>query len=149
MTAPFRNTFEAAIAAQIALAYHGKKGFIDGLALYYERYVLTYGMGKTYCPDFVLPNGILVEAKGAFMPETRNKHRAIRKEYPALDIRFVFQNAAAKLGKATGKRLKGNCVSWCRKYGFQYAEGDIPKAWILEPVTETRAKGLECLRKRS
>ena len=129
MNVTFRNEFERHIAAQIARAF-GR--------YCYECHTIRYGLGKTYHPDFVLPNGIIIEAKGAFLPAARRKHLALKKEHPDLDIRFVFQDAKGKLGTAANKRLKGTNASWCRKYGFQYAEGKIPKAWLREPSTPTR-----------
>ena len=45
---------------------------------------------RTYTPDFVLHNGIIIETKGMFTAADRRKHLAIKKQHPALDIRFVF-----------------------------------------------------------
>ena len=48
---------------------------------------------KTYTPDFVLDNGIIIETKGRFISPDRAKHLAVRSQYPELDIRFVFTNS--------------------------------------------------------
>ena len=45
---------------------------------------------RTYTPDFVLFNGIIIETKGMFTAADRRKHLAIKKQHPKLDIRFVF-----------------------------------------------------------
>ena len=57
---------------------------------------LTY---RTYTPDFILPNGIIIETKGMFTTDDRRKHLAIKRQHPKLDIRFVFENGRRKLRK--------------------------------------------------
>jgi hypothetical protein len=83
---------------------------------------------RTYTPDFLLPNGILVETKGRFTPEDRMKHLAIKKQHPELDIRFVFTNSRAKLRKGA----KSSYGDWCTKNGFLYADKDVPQEWLDE-----------------
>jgi len=83
---------------------------------------------RTYTPDFLLPNGIIIETKGRFTPEDRRKHLLIKKQHPKLDIRFVFSNANSRLRKGA----KTTYASWCEKHGFQYASKDIPESWIKE-----------------
>lgn len=83
---------------------------------------------RTYTPDFLLPNGILIETKGRFTPEDRMKHLAIKKQHPELDIRFVFTNSRAKLRKGA----KSSYADWCNKNGFTYADKDVPQSWLDE-----------------
>lgn len=83
---------------------------------------------KTYTPDFVLPNGIIIETKGRFTLEDRNKHIFIKAQHPELDIRFVFTNPRSKLRKGA----KSSYADWCEKHGFLYAAKLIPKEWIEE-----------------
>jgi hypothetical protein len=83
---------------------------------------------RTYTPDFVLSNGIIIETKGRFVANDRRKHKEIAKQFPDLDIRFVFQNSRAKLYKGA----KSSYADWCKKYGFQYAEKTIPDDWLKE-----------------
>jgi len=83
---------------------------------------------RTYTPDFLLPNGIIIETKGRFLPEDRSKHIAIKKQHPDLDIRFVFSNSNAKLRKGA----KTTYASWCDKHGFLYADKDVPQEWLDE-----------------
>ena len=80
---------------------------------------------RTYTPDFVLDNGIIIETKGIFDSEDRRKHLAVREQHPELDIRFVFSNANQRV---QGSKL--TCAKWCEKYNFKYAELDIPKEWM-------------------
>ena len=84
----------------------------------------------TYTPDFILPNGIIIEGKGRFLTADRQKHLLVRDQQPDLDIRFVFSRSAAKISKAS----KTTYANWCEKNGFQYADRSIPKAWIEEAL---------------
>jgi len=83
---------------------------------------------RSYTPDFLLPNGIIIETKGRFTTEDRMKHLAIQKQHPNLDIRFVFTNSKAKLRKGS----KTSYADWCDKNGFLYADKDVPQEWIEE-----------------
>ena len=83
---------------------------------------------RTYTPDFVLPNGIIIETKGQFTAADRRKHRAIQKQHPKLDIRFVFENSRRKLRKGA----KSTYGEWCIKYGFRYYDRIIPEDWLKE-----------------
>lgn len=56
---------------------------------------------KHYVPDLVLANGIIVEIKGRFTSPDRQKHKAIKANYPDLDIRFVFQKQDQKINKGS------------------------------------------------
>ena len=82
---------------------------------------------KKYLPDFVLHNGIIVEAKGRFTGTDRSKHLLIKKQHPDLDIRLVFM-----IDQPIVKGSKTLYSAWCDKHGFQYAIGDIPQEWIDE-----------------
>jgi len=86
---------------------------------------LTY---RTYTPDFLLPNGIVIETKGRFTPDDRRKHLAIKEQHPHLDIRFVFTSSRSKLRKGA----KTTYADWCVKHGFLYADKDVPQEWIDE-----------------
>jgi hypothetical protein len=84
---------------------------------------------RTYTPDFVLPNGIIIETKGRFIASDRSKHLTIRKQYgDTYDIRFIFSNSKARLYKGS----KTTYGMWCEKHGFLYANKEIPKEWLKE-----------------
>jgi len=83
---------------------------------------------RTYTPDFVLENGIIVETKGWFETKDRHKHIQVKKQYPDLDIRFVFSNSKNKINKGS----KTTYGMWCDKEGFLYADELIPEEWINE-----------------
>jgi hypothetical protein len=81
VTAKLRSGLEDKVQAQLQEA---------GITFDYEKSRYNYQTEHKYIPDFQLPNGIIVECKGRFMPEDRTKHLAVKKFNPDLDIRFVF-----------------------------------------------------------
>jgi len=91
-------------------------------------------MYRTYTPDFLLPNGIIIETKGRFVASDRRKHLAIQKQHNNLDIRFVFESSKRKLSKGS----KGTYASWCEKYNFLYYDRIIPQEWLKENNKKTK-----------
>ena len=83
---------------------------------------------RTYTPDFILNNGIIIETKGRFLAIDRRKHLAIKKQHPKLDIRFVFTNSNSRLYKGS----KSTYAMWCNRYGFRYYDRIIPEDWLKE-----------------
>jgi hypothetical protein len=92
-----------------------------------ESRVIWTPKAKTYTPDFVLPNGIVVECKGRLTVHDRTKHVLIAEQYPDLDIRFVFQ-----YNNPITKGSKTRYTDWAEKNGFQWAMTTIPKEWYKE-----------------
>jgi len=116
----FRSGLEDKIAKQLTEA---------GVAYEYEttkiQYVVPESVHK-YTPDFVLPNGVIVETKGRFTLSDRKKHLLIQKQRPDLDIRFVFSNSKTKISKGS----KTSYADWCNKNDFIYADKEIPEEWL-------------------
>jgi hypothetical protein len=107
----------------------------------YEQYDLTYEKPATthrYTPDFILPNGIIVETKGRFLTADRQKHILIKQQYPQLDLRFVFSNPNTRISKTS----KTTYAIWCQSHGFQYAAKVIPQEWTDEPSLPERLAAL-------
>ena len=108
----------------------------------YEPFRIPYYIPKsdhTYTPDFVLPNGIVIESKGRFTIEDRKKHMLCKDQYPDLDLRFVFSNSKSKIRKGS----KTTLAMWCEKYGFLYADKLIPNAWLQERHNRKSLKVIE------
>lgn len=127
----YRSGLEDKVAEQLRSA---------GVDAKYEEHSIHYTMPSTphiYTPDFVLPNGIIVETKGVFDIEDRKKHLLIQNQYPNLDIRFVFSSSKAPIYKGS----KTTYAAWCNKYGFKFADKWIPDKWLRERKKNT--KGLE------
>ena len=119
--AGYRSGFEDATAKDL------KK---KGIKFTYEKEKIKWVDLKirTYTPDFVLENGIIIETKGRFISVDRRKHKEIKKQFPDLDIRFVFSNSRSRLYKGA----KSSYGDWCKKHGFKYADKTIPKEWLKE-----------------
>ncbi len=98
---------------------------------------------RTYTPDFVLDNGIIIETKGIFDSEDRRKHVEIQRQHPTLDIRFVFSNANAKLYKGAKSRY----CDWCEQKGFKWAHRVIPEGWLLEKGNRSKEQRLKVKRR--
>lgn len=102
-----------------------------GVDAEYECFRIPYTVPASphyYTPDFLLPNGIVIETKGRFTVEDRKKHLLIQAQYPDIDIRFVFSNSNNKLRKGS----KTTYADWCEKNNFKYADKLIPKNWLYE-----------------
>lgn len=127
----FRSGLETQIAAELKSA---------GVEAKYESVVILYvqpAKERKYTPDFVLPNGVIIETKGRFVTADRMKHRMIKASNPDLDIRFIFSNPNARIGK----KSRTTYAMWCEKYGFMYAKAatkaqlragksSIPEYWL-------------------
>lgn len=78
-----------------------------------------------YTPDFVLPNDVVIEAKGYFTASDRTKLQAVREAHDTIDLRLVFM-ADNKINRNSEMRY----TMWAEKHGFQCAVGNIPKEWL-------------------
>jgi hypothetical protein len=123
----FRSGFEERIASQLRR---------NGIKYSYESLVIEYERLSTYTPDFILPNGIIIETKGRWVSEDRTKHLLVKQQHPDLDIRLLFQNAYNKIRKGS----KTTYAMWCEKKGILYAHKQVPKSWLsLERISSVQS----------
>ena len=126
-------------ARQIARKNGYRSGLEDTVANYLKEHKVKFLYEKvkiewedlayrTYTPDFVLNNGIIIETKGIFTVADRRKHVCIKKQHPSLDIRFVFTNSNVKIYKGS----KTSYAMWCIRHGFRYYDRIIPEDWLKE-----------------
>lgn len=127
VTSKFRSKFEGRIAAALTK---------QGVDFKYEVLTLPYTLELEYKPDFILPNGVIVETKGAFPTEDRRKMVAVKRQYPELDIRICFMRASEKLSKAPRSLTYWQ---WAEKAGFLWCEGAIPPSWYADAVQVRQA----------
>lgn len=89
---------------------------------------------RSYTPDFILNKKsgekMYIETKGRWVLDDRQKHELIHKQYPLLDIRFVFSNPNAKINK----KSKTTYADICNKFGWKYAKKTIPPEWLEECI---------------
>lgn len=120
LKAGFRSGLEQDVAAHLKA---------NGVSFEYEKQRISFiPKSRTYTPDFVLENGIIIEAKGRFVSSDRAKHLLIKEQHPHLDVRFVFSNANNRLSKGS----KTTYADWCKRHGFLWAEGLVPISWMKE-----------------
>tara|TARA_R110002012_G_scaffold321162_1_gene547856 strand:+ start:3224 stop:3706 length:483 start_codon:yes stop_codon:yes gene_type:complete len=128
----YRSGFEAAVCGKLDE---------DKVKYEYESLVIPYTqpeLKRTYTPDIILTNGLIIELKGQLTKEDRQKHLLIKKQRPDLDIRFVLQNHKVKLYKSS-KTTYGN---WLTKNNFKWAGRFIPVEWIDERAKEINTTDL-------
>jgi len=142
-------------ARQIARKNGYRSGLEDKVAEYLAEHSINFLYEKvkiewedlayrTYTPDFVLDNGIIIETKGMFTTADRRKHLCVKKQHPKLDIRFVFENSNRKLYK----NAKSTYAQWCIKYGFRYNTRIIPEDWLKEKGINKYPKFIKFLGKK-
>jgi hypothetical protein len=110
-----RSGFERTLAAQMRA---------ENVSFEYETLKIPYTLEGVYNPDFILENGIIIEAKGLLDRDSKRKMIAVKKQHPELDIRIVFMAADRKIpgGKQTH-------AQWADKAGYIWADGKIPEEW--------------------
>lgn len=136
LRAAYRSGLEKVIAAAIAAA---------GLPVSFEEHTIPFlqpEKSRRYTPDFVLPNGIVIESKGLFTQEDRAKMVWVKAQHPDLDIRMVFSNANARLRKGSPTTY----AKWAEKEGFPWAHKAIPEAWYKEPTRMAQLRAIEAYR---
>ena len=116
-TSKYRSGLEVQIASQLEKA---------GVQFGYETIRLKYQRICHYIPDFILPNGVLIEGKGWFTPQDRSKLLLIKKQDPNLDIRLVFSKSTARLNK----KSRTTYGEWSTTNGFLWSEKVIPQEWL-------------------
>ena len=98
-----------------------------GLEYEYESKKIQYVLTCNYTPDFILKNGVMLEAKGHLSPDDRRKMIAVKKQHPELDIRFVFQAPYNKIYKGS----RTTYAKWAEKHGFPWTHfKSIPLEWL-------------------
>lgn len=118
-----RNAFERRIDDQLKRLGAGAK---------YEALKIPYNIDYIYNPDWVLPNGIILEGKGRIDPETKRKMVAVKRCNPDLDIRFVLYDAYRKISGT-----KQTTSEWCERNGFLWSHELVPEEWIKEKKKKT------------
>lgn len=121
-TTGFRSGFEKKVAACL------KKNKVE---YEYETVKLKYTVPEkvhTYTPDFILPNGIHLEAKGKFDADARAKMALVIEQHPDKDIRLLFMR-----DNTISKSSKTKYSTWCTKRNVKFhvsVTGEVPKEWL-------------------
>jgi hypothetical protein len=132
----WRSGLEEAIARQLEEA--GVKAQYESLRIPFSQPAKP----RHYTPDYVLPNGIVIESKGRFVTADRQKHLLVQAQHPDIDIRFVFSNSKTRISKQS----KTTYAAWASTKGFQFSDKTIPPAWLNEPKNSASLAAIAKLR---
>ncbi len=129
----FRSGLEVQLAKQLN---------DNHISFEYEGTTLRYTMPeeeKRLTPDFILPNFIVVEGKGAWDTADRKKVKLFRQQHPDIDYRMIFSRSLQRISK----KSKTTYADVCRTLGIPFADKWIPAEWWREPLNLTSKAAIE------
>jgi len=107
----------------------------------YESENIPYILECKYKPDFVLASGVYLEVKGYLDAADKRKMIAVKKAFPDLDIRFVFQSPYSKI-----PRTQMTHAQWAEKHGFPWCHyQSIPSSWLKDSLRSTTTAKIDGL----
>ena len=99
-----------------------------GVAYEYETTKISYTIPHNYTPDFILPNGVILEAKGYWAPSDRRKVLAVKRDNPDIDLRMIFQSPFNTISK----KSKTTYAQYCERHDIPWTSyANIPLKWLL------------------
>lgn len=105
----YRSKFEARVGATL----RGSRAKYEPFRIAYE---IPARVAK-YLPDFVLPDGTIIEAKGKWDAGDRKKHKLLKAQHPDKRIIVVLMNPNNKLRKGSkttyAQWADANNIEWC------------------------------------
>ena len=94
----------------------------------YETNKIAYQIQHLYCPDFILPNGVILECKGYWRADDRRKIKTVKQQNPEIDLRMVFQAPFNTISK----KSKTTYAQWCEKHDIPWTSfHNIPLDWLI------------------
>lgn len=128
----FRSGLEETIARQIEIAKH--KIRYEQIKIQWVDFAI-----RSYTPDFVLDNGIILEVKGFWPTADRRKHIEVKKQHAELDVRIVFENSKRKIRKGS----KTSYGDWCKKNNILFCDKVVPDEWLNEVLVAMPQQSIE------
>ena len=99
-----------------------------GVTYEYETTKIAYQISHNYSPDFILPNGTILECKGYWDSDDRRKIKNVCEQNPDMDIRMVFQSPYNTISK----RSKTTYAKWCERHNIPWCTfKEIPIDWLV------------------
>ena len=93
----------------------------------YETTKIPYTIPHNYCPDFILPNGVILECKGYWDAADRRKIKSVKEQNPDIDLRMVFQSPFNTISK----KSKTTYAKWCEQQDIPWTSfQNIPLDWL-------------------
>jgi hypothetical protein len=81
---------------------------------------------RVYIPDFILPDGSIIEGKGRLTSDDRKLLKGVRARNPDTVIRIIFAR-----DNRLSKKSKTRYSDWATQFGFEYTIGArIPPGWL-------------------
>jgi hypothetical protein len=111
MARSYRSGLEERVAKWLELNNHPFE---------YETQRVAYELECYYKPDFILPNGVILETKGWWPPADRRKILAVIRQNPDLRLYMVFQNPDKTLSRLS----KTTYGDWCDKHNIPWCKAD-------------------------
>ena len=100
-----------------------------GVTYEYETTKIAYEIQHNYSPDFILPNGVVLECKGYWDAADRRKIKSVKEQNPDIDLRMVFQAPFNTISK----KSKTTYAQWCERHDIPWTSfHDIPLDWLIE-----------------
>ena len=119
----FRSGLEEKVAKQIKKA--NNKLRYESVKIKWVDFAI-----RSYTPDFILDNGIIIEVKGFWSVADRKKHVKVKEQHSDLDIRIVFENSKRKIRKGSNTTYG----MWCKKNEILFYDRIIPLVWMKEKL---------------
>ena len=119
----FRSGLEEKVAEQIQKA--SNKIRYESVKIKWVDFAI-----RSYTPDFILDNGIIIEVKGFWAVSDRKKHVKVKEQHSDLDIRIVFENSKRKIRKGSNTTYG----MWCEKNDILFYDRIIPLVWMKEKL---------------
>ena len=99
-----------------------------GVTYDYETTKIPYTIPHNYYPDFILPNGIILECKGYWEASDRRKIKSVKEQNPDIDLRMVFQAPFNTISK----KSKTTYAKWCEQHDIPWTSfKNIPLDWLI------------------
>ena len=100
-----------------------------GVTYDYETTKIAYTIPHNYTPDFILPNGVILECKGYWDGVDRRKINSVKEQNPDIDLRMVFQSPFNTISKKSNTTY----AQWCEKHDIPWTSfKNIPLDWLIE-----------------
>ncbi|CDZ31163.1 Hypothetical protein, partial CDS, partial [Neorhizobium galegae bv. officinalis] len=103
----YRNRLETKVAKTLPASFQ------------YEPRRFPFQITRHYLPDFV-DEAVkeIIEVKGRFTAEDRQKHKAFRKQYPDWTVTLAFQKPDTPINKGS----KTTYADWCDANGIKWKQ---------------------------
>ena len=93
----------------------------------YETVKIAYTIPHNYFPDFILPNGVILECKGYWDAADRRKIKSVKEQNPDIDLRMVFQSPFNTISKKSNTTY----AQWCERLDIPWTSfQNIPLDWL-------------------